>query len=95
MGIGNVQPLRDGGVVTAPGFAFWSTDNGGEWIVEQHGVDPDVVVPQRPDLVVKGQDPQLDKAIELAKEALKSYKPISSRPKYPVAKAPAALKAGP
>jgi tricorn protease len=86
VGIGNVQPLRDGGFVTAPGFGFWSTDNGGEWVVEQHGVDPDYVVPQRPDLVVRGHDPQLEKAIELAKEALKDYKPIPPRPKYPVAK---------
>jgi tricorn protease len=86
VGIGNVQPLRDGGFVTAPGFGFWSTDNGGEWVVEQHGVDPDYVVPQRPDLVVKGHDPQLEKAIELAKEALKDYKAIPPRPKYPAAK---------
>jgi tricorn protease len=88
VGIGNNQPLRDGGGVTAPGFGFWSTDNGGEWVVEQHGVDPDYVVKQRPDLVVKGHDPQLEKAIELAKEALKDYKPIPPRPKYPVAKPP-------
>jgi tricorn protease len=86
VGIGTFQPLRDGGFVTAPGFGFWSTDNGGEWVVEQHGVDPDVVVPQRPDLVVAGHDPQLEKAIELAKEAMKSYTPIPPRPKYPVAK---------
>jgi tricorn protease len=86
VGIGNVQPLRDGGFVTAPGFAFWSTDNGGEWIVEQHGVDPDYVVPQRPDLVVSGHDPQLEKAIELAKEGLRDYKGIPARPKYPSVK---------
>jgi tricorn protease len=86
VGIGNVVPLRDGGVVTAPGFGFWSTDNGGEWIVENHGVDPDFVVPQRPDQVVSGRDPQLEKAIELAKEALKDYKGIPPRPKYPVEK---------
>src|SRR5262249_56777211 len=84
--IGNVQPLRDGGFVTAPGFGFWSTDNGGEWVVEQHGVDPDYVVPQRPDLVVSGHDPQLEKAIDLANEGLKTYKGFPPRPKYPVAK---------
>ncbi len=84
VGIARGIPLRDGGGVTAPEFAFWSTDNGGEWIVENHGVDPDYVVEQRPDLVVKGEDPQLDKAIELAKEALKNYKGIPPRPKYPV-----------
>ena len=86
VGIGNVVPLRDGGVVTAPGFGFWSTDNGGEWIVENRGVDPDFTVPQRPDQVVGGRDPQLEKAIELAKEALKDYKGIPPRPKYPVEK---------
>ena len=86
VGIGNVQPLRDGGFVTAPGFGFWSPDNGGEWVVEQHGVDPDFVVVQRPDLVVSGHDPQLEKAIELAKEGLNSFKPIPPKPKYPVAK---------
>jgi tricorn protease len=86
VGIGNVQPLRDGGFVTAPGFGFWSMDNGGEWIVEQHGVDPDYVVPQRPDLVVSGHDPQLEKAIELANQALQSYKGDPPRPKYPVAR---------
>jgi len=36
--------------------------------------------------VVSGHDPQLEKAIELGKEALKSYKGLPSRPKYPVAK---------
>jgi tricorn protease len=86
VGIGNVQPLRDGGGVTAPGFGFWSLDNGGEWVVEQHGVDPDFVVTQRPDLVVSGHDPQLEKAIELAKDGLKDFKAIPARPKYPVVK---------
>jgi len=86
VGISRAIPLRDGGNVTAPEFAFWSTDNGGEWIVENHGVDPDYEVAQRPDLVVSGHDPQLEKAIELANEALKNYKGIPSRPKYPIAK---------
>lgn len=86
VGISGGQPLRDGGFVTAPGFGFWSTDNGGEWVVEQHGVDPDYVVPERPDLVVSGHDPQLEKAIELAKEALKNFPKIPPRPPYPQVK---------
>src|SRR5712672_3147645 len=86
VGIARAIPLRDGGGVTAPEFAFYSTDNGGEWIVENHGVDPDYEVPQRPDLVVSGHDPQLEKAIELASEGLKNYKGIPPKPKYPVAK---------
>jgi tricorn protease len=87
VGISRGIPLHDGGNVTAPEVAFWSTaDNHAEWIVENHGVDPDYVVPQRPDLVVAGHDPQLEKAIELAKEALKDYKGLPPRPKYPVVK---------
>lgn len=83
VGIGNSVPLMDGGVVTAPGFGFWSTDNGGEWVVENYGVDPDVVVEQRPDLEVQGRDPQLEKAIELAQEGLKKMPARPARPKYP------------
>jgi tricorn protease len=75
--------MIDGGGVTAPEFAFWSTDNGGEWVVENYGVDPDYPIEQRPDLEVKGTDPQLEKAIELVMAALKKEPPIPQRPKYP------------
>ena len=83
IGISRQIPLMDGGFVTAPEFAFWSTDHGGEWIVENHGVDPDYVIEQRPDLEVGGHDPQLEKAIDLVKEGLKSYQSPPPRPKYP------------
>jgi tricorn protease len=83
VGINRGAPLRDGGFVTAPSAGFYSWANGGSWAVENHGVDPDFVVPQRPDLVVEGHDPQLEKAIELAKEALKDYKGLPPRPKFP------------
>jgi hypothetical protein len=43
-------------------------------------------VPQRPDLVAQGHDPQLEKAIELAKEALKNYKGLPPRPQFPGSK---------
>jgi tricorn protease len=86
VGINNFVPLRDGGFVTAPGFGFFVGDNGGEWIVENHGVDPDYVVPERPDLVVAGHDPQLEKAIAVAMDELKTYKGVPSRPKYPSVK---------
>jgi tricorn protease len=76
-------PMMDGGSVTAPEFAFWATDNGGHWIVENHGVDPDYTVDQRPDLVVSGHDPQLEKAIELALDGLKKMPPVPKRPAYP------------
>jgi len=87
VGINRGAPLRDGGFVTAPSAGFYAWDDGSSsWVVENHGVDPDYVVPQRPDLVVQGHDPQLEKAIELAKEALKNYKGLPPRPKFPGSK---------
>ena len=83
VGINRGAPLRDGGFITAPSAGFYSWENGGSWAVENHGVDPDFVVPQRPDLVVEGHDPQLEKAIALANEALKDYKGLPPRPKFP------------
>ncbi len=83
VGIDRSIPLMDGGAVTAPETAFWAPDRGGHWIVENHGVDPDYVVEQRPDLEVAGHDPQLEKAIELAKQALDKEPKPPSRPKYP------------
>ena len=83
VGIGRSLPLMDGGFVTAPEFGFWSTDNGGQWEVENYGVDPTHVVEQRPDQVVNGRDPQLERAIEVALEGLKQQKPLPPRPRYP------------
>jgi len=88
IGISRSIPMIDGGSVTAPEVAFWSTDNGGEWVVENRGVDPDYTVEQRPDLVVQGHDPQLEKAIELVMDQLKKNPlHIPKRPPYPVEKA--------
>ena len=85
VGMGGFPSMLDGGAVTAPGWAWWQPDDkgGGEWVVENHGVDPDYVVEQRPDLVLEGHDPQLEKAIELAMDALKKSPPPIKRPPYP------------
>jgi tricorn protease len=77
-------PMMDGGSVTAPEFAFWTPDNGGSWIVENRGVEPDYTVEDRPDLVVNGHDPQLEKAIELALDGLKKMPPMPKRPPFPI-----------
>ena len=83
VGISRQIPLIDGGRVTAPEIAFWTPANGGEWIVENHGVDPDIEVDNRPDLVAKGRDPQLEKAVEVILQELKQEKPWPPRPPYP------------
>jgi len=86
VGMGGFPSTLDGGSVTAPGFAWWEpNDKGsGEWVVENHGVEPDYVVEQRPDLVLQGHDPQLEKAVELALDALKKMPAPMHRPAYPI-----------
>ncbi len=82
IGISRSIPMIDGGSVTAPEFAIWTPDQGGRWTVENHGVDPDIRVDNRPDLVVEGHDPQLEKAIDWMKEQLKKEPPKPKRPPY-------------
>jgi tricorn protease len=90
IGMGGLPPMMDGSSVTAPGWAWWEPNPGGGWVVENHGVDPDVEVEQRPDLEVQGRDPQLEKAIELALEGVKTMEPLR-KPPYPIkASGPAA-----
>jgi len=77
VGIGGFPQLIDGGAIMAPRAALYGIN--GEWEVENHGVAPDVEVDMDPKLVREGHDPQLEKAVAIAMEQLKS-KPI---PKYP------------
>ena len=72
----------DGGTVTAPNFAIWTPEEG--WVVENEGVAPDYDVDLLPKDVIAGKDAQLEKAIELALDALKKEptKEIK-RPPYP------------
>ncbi|MFO8236014.1 MAG: PDZ domain-containing protein [Bacteroidales bacterium] len=69
IGIYGYPPLMDGGYVTAPRFGIFSKDD--EWIIENEGVDPDVEVEMTPKKVIKGEDPQLEKAVEVIMEELK------------------------
>jgi tricorn protease len=56
----------DGGGITAPSLAFYNLK--GEWDVENIGVAPDITVEYTPSEVIKGRDPQLERAVQ---EALK------------------------
>jgi tricorn protease len=75
---GNI-PLMDGGYITRPEFSLSSLD--GKWLIENRGVQPDVVVDNPPDLVLKGQDPQLEKAVQMLMEQIKANpKKLPGRP---------------
>jgi tricorn protease len=82
VGIGEIPVLMDGGHVTSPSVAFFSPK--GEWDVENHGVDPDVVVEQDPKASSGGHDPQLETAVAIALRELAAH-PIAQpvRPPYP------------
>ena len=83
MGIGGELPMIDGGRVTVPFISAWDVVDGkSTWIVENRGVDPDIEVDDRPDLVLAGHDPQLEKGIELVKAALAKMPPKPKRPSY-------------
>lgn len=62
-----------------PEFARYGLDS--KWVVENHGVEPDIVVENRPEAVVKGQDPQLERAIqEVMKQIQANPKVLPPRP---------------
>ena len=74
--------LIDGGGVTVPTFGIYSLD--GEWIVENEGVDPDILVVDDPALMVDGGDPQLERAIDEVMKALRDNPPVRpGKPGYP------------
>ena len=82
VGVLGYPEFIDGGSVTAPNVAFY-TENG--FRVENEGVAPDIEVEQWPELVIKGHDPQLEKAIEIALKELKANPPKTmKRPAYPI-----------
>jgi tricorn protease len=71
IGIRNSLPLTDGGQFFKPEFAPYSKD-GKEWVIESHGVDPDIVVDNDPATEFRGVDQQLDRAIQEMQEELKT-----------------------
>jgi tricorn protease len=74
--------LIDGGYVTAPNVAIWTEEG---FIIENVGIPPDVEVEQWPDEIIKGNDPQLEKAIEIIMKQLKENPQIDPiKPPYPI-----------
>ncbi len=82
VGILGFPEFIDGGEVTAPNVAIWTKEG---FVVENTGVAPDIEVEQNPADVIKGNDPQLQKAIEVALKELEKNPPVVPvRPPYPI-----------
>ncbi len=78
-GIRGNFPLLDGGYITRPEFARYDLNS--KWIIENHGVQPDIVIENRPEQVVSGKDPQLDRAVqEVLKMMQENPKKLPPRP---------------
>ncbi len=83
VGIDLAKWLVDGGTVSQASYAEIEPDGSG-WVIEGHGVDPDVVVDLDPASQAAGKDPQLDAAVGKALELLaKDPRDLPNIPPYP------------
>jgi len=81
VGIRGSLPFIDGGTLNRPEFAPF--DQNGNWIIEGHGVDPDIVIDNNPYDEFNGIDAQLDKAIEVILEQMKDWPEAPKVPEWP------------
>ncbi|HSV88643.1 MAG TPA: S41 family peptidase [Bacteroidales bacterium] len=66
--------LADGGYIGVPRFGIYNKL--GEWIIEGVGVYPDIEVVDKPHLVARGNDPALEKAVEVLLKKLEENPPV-------------------
>jgi tricorn protease len=77
---GNV--LADSGIATAAETGVYAPE--GKWLIEGHGVDPDIVVDDLPHATFAGGDAQLDAALGYLQEQIrKDPRPVPKAPPYP------------
>ncbi len=73
--------LVDGGIATAAEFGVYGPE--GQWLIEGHGVEPDVVVDNLPRATYDGKDAQLEAAIEWLEGRIREEpRPVPDYPPY-------------
>ncbi len=78
--------LIDNGSFQVPDWG-WYDPRTGEWFIENRGITPEYELEIMPPAWRAGRDPQLEKAVELAMDALKKTKTApGKRPTYPIYK---------
>jgi tricorn protease len=83
VGISPRGPLVDGGTIFIPLSGLANTK--GEWVIEGHGVDPDINVENDPKSVIEGKDPQLERAVaEVMKKLGDKPVKLPAKPAGPV-----------
>ncbi len=74
--------LADRGIATAAQIGVYGPE--GKWLIEGHGVDPDIVVDDLPHATYEGQDAQLEAAVAyLEQEIREDPRPVPKAPPYP------------
>jgi tricorn protease len=63
IGLSGNPALVDGGELEIPTFRIF--DASGHWVVENHGVSPDIEVVDLPEARIRGGDPSLEKGVEV------------------------------
>jgi len=75
--------LVDRGIATAAEIGVYGPE--GQWLIEGHGVDPDLVVDNAPHATFGGGDAQLDAAIKHLLDEIKAKPvPVPPPPPYPI-----------
>jgi tricorn protease len=80
--LSSVNRLSDDGIARAPMSGVYGPE--GEWLIEGHGFEPDIVVDNLPYATFKGEDAQLDAAIELLEKLIaEDPREVPQPPAYP------------
>jgi tricorn protease len=83
VGVSMFLDLVDGGGLSAPDYRIYDPE--GRWIVENEGVQPDIVVDLHPEEVARGHDAQLTKAIEVLLQKIEAEpRPWPQHEPFPV-----------
>ncbi|WP_235296726.1 S41 family peptidase [Portibacter marinus] len=80
--LSSVNRLTDNGIARAPMNGVYGAE--GEWLIEGHGFEPDIVVVNMPHETFHGRDAQLEKAIEiLMKKIQEDPRAVPDPPAFP------------
>jgi len=80
--LGSSNRLTDDGFARAPSTGVYGPE--GEWLIEQVGVEPDIVVDNLPHATFNGEDAQLDAAIRYLQEKIaEDPRAVPPPPPYP------------
>lgn len=79
VGISGSLPFVDGTDLRVPFFTSYDPKTG-QWIIENHGVDPDILIDNDPVKEWSGEDQQLNRAIDEVMKELKNREPLKPVP---------------